>query len=461
MVTPAEQLYESVQRRPRPEDVAELVLSLVGDRMGVQERSVLLRAASGSLRRSASGYSSMASDFFRVVGADKMVRRAASVFSIPDPPSAVECLDVEKVRAFAARIGEPVSIVLGRHDFKADRLNREQRMAAGLDVRKREYNRRVRAVRRFAARLDSMVRNAEKYMASRVAKGAGASLVSLSDLEGDLDTACFVAYLSSRMGLRSVFTNRSQERAFDEVAEVLYRRARSSPTACWYAMALVHPEAEVLSRLTEEEKGRLLGVWTDVLSRISALLRTLHSENSFDLSTMVVRRGNDSSSWNAAAGAWNAARTHWISLVYALGAESILEHYCPGKAMRLMAADVVAWHSRSGGAVDPNTRVWADLPLPWVVFDDGAPCGLADVVAACTRHGVAARNWVSPPPKRAAVPFRPTPELVHGVSVSSPFLALRLRRAGYFGGKGVPEPVPVEVVRDACGSALVAVEPPA
>ncbi len=39
----------------------------------------------------------------------------------------------------------------------------------------------------------------------------------------------------------------------------------------------------------------------------------------------------------------------------------LLEVACPGKAIRFMAADLVAWHPAGGGDVDPNTAVWAAL----------------------------------------------------------------------------------------------------
>jgi predicted PhzF superfamily epimerase YddE/YHI9 len=43
------------------------------------------------------------------------------------------------------------------------------------------------------------------------------------------------------MSLRSVFTNGSQERAYDEIAEVLLHHALSGAPS-WFALAHVHPE---------------------------------------------------------------------------------------------------------------------------------------------------------------------------------------------------------------------------
>jgi hypothetical protein len=60
----------------------------------------------------------------------------------------------------------------------------------------------------------------------------------------------------------------------------------------------------------------------------------------------------------------------------------------------------------------------------------------------CRRHGVdpVKNGWVAPRPGRTVHAFRPTPELVHGVEVGHPGLALILRRMGYFSGKVLKVP---------------------
>jgi len=59
---------------------------------------------------------------------------------------------------------------------------------------------------------------------------------------------------------------------------------------------------------------------------------------------MVVKKGNNSSDWNIAAGAWNKVRTNWMTLLITLGLDEIIEANCPGKVLRLMAADIAQWH---------------------------------------------------------------------------------------------------------------------
>ena len=205
----------------------------------------------------------------------------------------------------------------------------------------------------------------------------------------------------------------------------------------WWAIAHVFPRADVLSRLTDEERGRLLGAWFDILMVLAERLDAVRLRSSIDTETMTVKRGNDSSTWNMLAGAWNRARDHWIALVYAMEIDGLLDTMLPGKVMRLMAADVVAWHRLAGGGVHPDTLVWRALPPPWLVLRGEATCTLADVEQACAAAGLdpTKGGWALPRPRTAVSPFRPTPELVHGVTVSNPYLADYLRRVGVFSGR--------------------------
>jgi hypothetical protein len=58
------------------------------------------------------------------------------------------------------------------------------------------------------------------------------------------------------------------------------------------------------------------------------------------------------------------------------------------------------------------------------------------VEEACKKAGLDPEKsgWTAPRPHGVA-PFRPTPELVHGVSIGNPFLATVLKRHHYFSGK--------------------------
>jgi len=226
----------------------------------------------------------------------------------------------------------------------------------------------------------------------------------------------------------------------------------------WDVIACVIPQERVLKRLSDDQKGRLLGAWWSLLNDMADMLKTVADSSDFDRKRMVVHRGNDSSTWNQVAGGWNKARENWVSVLHALGMEGLLNEVCPGKVMRLMAADVVAWH---GGEVHPDTKVWADLPAPWEVVRGEKSCTRPFVEFVCSTHNVKPEGWTGLKKDQAPVEFRPTPELVHGVSVSSPFLAVALRRAGVFSGKFLKlDDLPaVEIDRDPDGFALAARPP--
>ena len=156
---------------------------------------------------------------------------------------------------------------------------------------------------------------------------------------------------------------------------------------------------------------------------------------------MIVRHGMDSSGWNTMAQAYNAARAGWVNCATLGGAGPLIGPFCPGKVMRLMAADLAYWHRASGGDVDPDTRVWAVLPFPWDVINGLAECTLTDVEAACAGAGISpvARGWTGPLAAGDLAAWTPTPDLVHGVTIADPQWAGLLRRAGLFSGKTLPD----------------------
>jgi hypothetical protein len=189
--------------------------------------------------------------------------------------------------------------------------------------------------------------------------------------------------------------------------------------------------------LTDTQKGQLLGTWLTVLGEIAELLREVWEQSRINRETMIVRRGNDSSTWNNTANAWNKARASWIALLHALGMREELDSICFGKVLRLMAADVAAWHRSAGGDLDPDTKVWNEVPLPWEVLSGEIACTREMVEEVCRKYKVdpVKNGWTAPPPEKKVAAFRPTPELVHGVTVSNPQLAAALRKAGWFSGK--------------------------
>ena len=138
-----------------------------------------------------------------------------------------------------------------------------------------------------------------------------------------------------------------------------------------------------------------------------------------------------------------------------MGLDAMLDVVCPGKVMRLMAADVAYWHRASGGTIHPDTGVWADLPAPWEVVRGSKKCTRSLIERVCDANSVSREQWVGAKRDSQAVEFTPTPELVRGVSVTSPDLANMLRKAGAFSGKSVRGMLKdVNVQCDSSGAAL-------
>ncbi|AWL90800.1 hypothetical protein BF14_033770 [Streptomyces griseus] len=437
------ELHASLTLRKRPEDVARLIQDLYaaqGTDLDTATKVALAKAAEHSLRNLWHGYTSMREEFARPVGAQRQLARAANLFmNVPDLPDNAGD-DPAQIEMVIRRAGEEIGRSYGQNDFGMDRLNRTERTAADLgEISKRQYNKRFRLLRRMEAKLARLIHEQRRRELAITGKGALAHVLPYDLFATDPDTAAFIAYVTARGYMRSVFTNGRQRQVYDEVAEALFQRLRNRPEgACWYAVAHVHPTAEVLAQVSDQDLTQLLVRWNGFLRQAAGLLEDAWNRHPLERDTMIVRRSDDSSTWNQAAQAWNTARAHWFALLTELGQGEILDRICPGKVPRLMAADVAYWHRMSGGGLHPDTYVWADLPLPWEVLRGEKDCPRSLVEAACVRHRVdpIAGAWTAPRPAAEAVVFRRTPELVHGVAVADPLMASALRSEGVFSGKG-------------------------
>ncbi len=436
------ELHSTLALRKRPEDVAQLILDLhaaQGTPLDTTAEKALTKAAAHALRNIWHGYTSMREEFARPVGAARQLGRAADLFTtLPDLPADAGD-DPARIEAAIRLAGEEIGRAYGENDFGLDRLNRAERTEAGLgELSKRRYNKRFRMLRRMEAKLARLLHEQQRREVTLTGKGAFAHTLPYDLFAADPDTAAFIAYITARGHMRSIFTNGSQRRPYDEVADALFQRLLAEPDRTnWYAVAHVHPTSEVLSRVSDEDLTRLLLRWNRFLRQVADLLEETWKRAPLERGTMIVRPGNDSSTWNQAAQAWNTARAHWFALLVELGEESLLDTVCPGKVPRLMAADVAYWHRKSGGGLHPDTLVWSELPLPWEVLRGEEPCPRSLVAEVCARYRVdpVAGAWTAPRPTAEAVRFRRTPELVHGVAVADPLMASALRSAGYFSGK--------------------------
>lgn len=427
------ELIGSLSERWTPERVMKLMLdnSINGGPidMDPKERHLLSSALGRSAR-----YSYMNQTFAKAAGLDKQIKVASELFPTVAVP---EVKTPETLREYAEALR--ATLRMEGSDFKADRLKHKERLTVAKSRRKdaklmpvghRAYNKRFRFLVRFEEHIGNRATTAEMRELAQIAKSRLAFKLDKSILT-NLKTACFVAYMTAKLNKRSIFTFGEQENPYDNIADMLFNRLGRGTN--WLAVAYVHPEPDVLHLLDEEQKGTLLGVWFSVMTRAAKVLMREEAAGGIDLKSLIVRRGNDSSTWNEAAGAYNKARDGWINTLFSLGMEDVLDGFAPGKALRLMAADVAWGHRMYGDGLDPNTAVFNELPKPWEVILREVACTRAMVEAACKKHNVTS-GWLSPKVKGNVAKYVPTPELVHGVIVSSPELASKLKASGYFAG---------------------------
>jgi hypothetical protein len=445
-------LHRSLDERQRPENVAQLILHALKGRLSLRERRLIGRAALASGRWL--GMSSMSDQLTAPVGGARQVAATARLFAAT-VPAELDADDPASLLGFAADVGAEIKFHPRRDDFLRHRLNREERAAYGLELSKRQYNRRFRALRRVtgkAARLDTEWAKRRLLLVARAGFGAE---ITRERFLADPWAGCFVAYYTAKRKVRRQFTLKGRDNPYDEIADALYRRCQHNPRTDWWMIAQASSTSDVLAQLTDEQRGELLGRWSATMRETAEMLRRVWSASAFDRESMIVRRGNDSSTWNLLCGAYNAARAGWLACLQASGTTDLLDVSCPGKAMMLMAADLAMWHGSTGSGPHPDMQVWRRLPLPWDVLAGRATCTRGDVERACQQAKVDPErsDWTAPRAHGSVGTFRPTPELVHGVAVVDPVWASALRSAGAFSGKTARDrldefagPIPADVI---------------
>ncbi|MBV1856540.1 hypothetical protein [Catellatospora tritici] len=323
----------------------------------------------------------------------------------------------------------------GGHADKRQRFDAATRRSRLPGVPVRAYRRAVRAVLHLQQRTAVLAAERDREAAIAFGKTRLAHLITVDDFTACPRTAAFVAYYVARLGMRTRFTNGSQTRPMDSLAEELLKAALAAPTCRPEVLAMVSTRAAVLDRLDDQQCGELLGVYYEQLAACARTLRAAYDLNR-DPMHMVMRRGDDSSSWNAASRAFNQARTGWLNLTMALGYDDVVEAACPGKVPALVASDVAYWHTISGGEQHIDVRVWAELPLPWDVVLGDDDCSADLVRQTCRENGVDPERdgWTKPYQQDYLERPAPAPDLVHGVEIASPLLAGLLRDIGVFSG---------------------------
>jgi hypothetical protein len=236
-----QELYATLDARKRPEDVAQLIVELLGDELSRRERRLLDKAARRSVKRSLLGATSMFEDFARPVGLERQVRTAEALFVKASGLSASACARPELVEEFLRELCGEIHKAIGRSDYMYDRLNRAVRREAGLEISRRRYNKLFRHLARMERKLKTLARELKKLEMTKVGKSSLASKLSWESFAVDRDAACFIAYYTARCNLRSEFTIAGQERAYDEVAAMLFDRAMRLLSPNTWAIAHVYP----------------------------------------------------------------------------------------------------------------------------------------------------------------------------------------------------------------------------
>ena len=430
-------LYESLDGRSRPEEIAETILDGgVDTGLSNREKLVLERASKHSLRRSYYGWSSMSDDFARPCGASHQLDALSHLFGHRRENLVDAELDPDRLDQLLVTAGATIKWDRTDVSFKHDRLNRADRTDLGLDISKRQYNRRFRLLTRLNRKTNTLDTELRKRALLLVGRSGLVADITRERFGQDVFAAQFVAYFVARRNLRRQFSLQGKENPYDEVADVLFKRCLEQDDTDWWMISRVYPTPQVLAKLSDLERGELMGRWSALMRGAAEILERVWDPD-VDRKTMIVRRGMDSSTWNTVASAYNTARTGWINTLSASGALGLLDVACPGKVMRLMAADLAYWHRSTGSDVDPNTAVWAELPLPWDVLNGTVTCTRRQVAEACQRNGLdpLKSGWTDARAQGQVAVFSPTPELVHGVSVVDPVWAGLLRRAGVFSGQ--------------------------
>jgi hypothetical protein len=429
------QLYQSLDERWRPEDV----LSAIADgEPGAFAEIMAAPSPMWAVLSRRSHWSSMSSDFSRPVDGRRVLESVALacerdmiVNDVSDP------LALQRVaEEFGAAISWHPS---QEHGGRNTHLTRAERAEAGVELSRRKYNRQWRALRRLARKADRLQVETKKREFDLIGRSGFAHQITYARFVGDPAAAHFIAYWAARKNMRRTFSLSGKVNPMDTVARSLLNRCEQNDDTDWDMIAQTYPHRNVLARLSDTQRGMLLGKWYNTLRESADMLSRIW-DPATNRETMIVRRGLDSSTWNTVAQAYNAARSAWLNCITAVGAEQLLDAACPGKVMRLMAADLAYWHQSTGGdAVDVNTKIWARLPFPWEVLSGDVICTREMVEGVCCTVHVDPQQsgWTAPKPDGKPVSFTLTPELVHGVTIADPAWAQLLRNAGVFSGKKI------------------------
>jgi hypothetical protein len=432
-------LENSLVKRVPTWEVADAIISL-----GILEKGTSLHTETMTLARQASWNGHLSDDFDRVDPADTQLATYRELFPTIDVdnfnvPSTYEKNYVEVNRSLVAAALDYLGI---NHveEGAVFALKNVHNLSwnKGETSSKKAFVKRVRFLANFEEKINRVEDVLELRHAQMQAKSRLAYKVDVTKV--DNISLAYIAYVAARANRRSIFMIGGQSKAFDNISEGLLKLLNEN--SAWDQIVYVAPTRLAFKHLDAETLGRLVGefhhemhVAANGLARLYPTLPQRMREE------MVMVRGVDSSRWNAYAGALNTMRSAWISASISAGLDSIFDNYLPGKAPRLMAADIVWWGRENGQELHEDTRLFNALPYPWEVITGSKSLNREQILSAAKKESVDATStgWVGPRTNIELEIAVAEPATVHGVIVTDPNLALILRRVGAFSGKQLKE----------------------
>lgn len=429
-----EVLYKSLNQRERPEDIAELVLSVLKNQLSPTEigdlRKVNNQPGVVWYRRWPA-----TKEFEWAISLKKQITEAIEIFDLKKA-GPIDYISVPDIKSFIKSISPLIHKQLGKNDFRRDRLTKSDRKDLHFSTSKRQYNKKWRLIKKLEYRLTTFQRVLTLVELQKIAKHGIVHQLDFKNFKSDLNAACFIAFYCAKSNLKSKYTTELGEEGYGHISELLLKRCLKSTKegqvgneTNWLALSHIYSSEEVLTNLTDEQKGDLLCNWTNILDELANILEKYWNNNLLIKETMIEKKGMDSIKWNSAADAWNNARDHWVNLIYSLGLDYVLDEILFGKVIRLTWPHVVVGPTASLRKQIPHKEVWNMLPLPWEVFKGKEKCNKEVVIKCCELVEIDAEKygWVTLG-FHEVTEYKPTPELVQGIAVSNPFLATILKK---------------------------------
>src|SRR5262245_33351162 len=233
-------LHRSLDERWRPEDVAQKIVAIL-DLTDAERQTVELAANAGR----ENFWFTMSCDFHRPCDMSRQLKVASELFgrTVNFTP-----YDVEQIEAWIKESERIIGKTFGKNDFKRDRLPKSERKKAGIDISRRQYNKRFRLAVRLEKKARMLAREQFKRCLTLASKNRLAANITWEDFSSDLNTASFIAYYVARCNLRSVFTNTAQARPYDEICEVLMQRCHRQPElANWASTCPRHRQLLIMT----------------------------------------------------------------------------------------------------------------------------------------------------------------------------------------------------------------------